>query len=41
MTPMKRKAILKEIDLVAKLNKCVEMGGTCRHGIVDKNKVLK
>jgi len=41
MTPMKRKALVKAIDLVEKSNKCVEMGGMCRRGIVDKNKVLK
>ncbi len=38
---MKRKTLVKAIDLVEKSNKCVEMGSMCRREIVDKNKVLK
>jgi predicted transcriptional regulator len=41
MAPMKRKSLVKAIDLVEKFKKCVQMGGMCRYGIVDKNKVLK
>jgi hypothetical protein len=41
MTPMKRKTLVKEIDLVEKSNKCVKMGGMCRRELVDKSKMLK
>jgi hypothetical protein len=38
---MKRKALIKVIDLIGKTNKCIKMGGMSRRGIVDNNKMLK